>query len=171
MAKEIWKEIPSFDGMYEVSSEGRIRSYNSRGGRQQHFYIIKGYARPNGYLETLLSKDHKTYHVLVHRMILLAFRGPAPDGMECAHLDGNKHNNRINNLAWVTPQENCAHKEIHGTSPKGKRNPKAILVEEDIPIIRKRLQAGEFARVIAFDFGVSGATISDIKIGRRWKHV
>lgn len=97
---------------YEVSNHGRVRSLPRKRTRG-------GILRPgisSGY--QMLSLGGRSR--LVHRLVLVAFRGPCPEGLECAHLDGNRFNNALANLVWVTKTENEAHKRLHGTNPKKK---------------------------------------------------
>lgn len=123
--------------------------------------------RPHHVVVTL--RDRKYRHL--HRLILLAFVGPCPPGLECRHLDGNPFNNRVENLSWGTPFENTADKFRHGTDPSGERNPAARLTENTVRDIRRRCSAGELQREISREFGVSKNTISDIVRRKSWKSV
>jgi hypothetical protein len=72
-----------------------------------------------GYLSAAFRRDGKYVYYLVHRLVLETFVGPCPEGMECLHGDGNKHNNNVGNLRWGTKVENEQDKVLHGTSRKG----------------------------------------------------
>ncbi len=110
---EQWRPIPGFVGKYEASNLGRIRS--ARGILKQRLHITRRYpvvelSLPPG------SREH-----LVHRLVLLAFRGEPPVGNECRHLNGNRTDNRLVNLAWGTHSENSIDQVIHGTHRETRR--------------------------------------------------
>lgn len=97
---EIWKDIPGFEGLYEVSSCGLIR----KGGRIKKLHKDHG-----GYLTVWLSKCSKMKCLKVHRLVALAFI-PNPEGKRTVnHIDGNKQNNHVENLEWATHSENITH--------------------------------------------------------------
>ena len=101
---EEWRSIPGWFG-YEASNLGRIRSPRK---------VLAQHITRNGYLITILSRG-KAKTVSVHKHILLAFRGPAPEGHECRHLNSIRTDNRIENLAWGTHSENAQDQVRHGT--------------------------------------------------------
>ncbi len=107
----------------------------------------------------------------MHRLVLEAFVGPCPEGMQCRHLDGNRSNNHIDNLAWGTPKENCADRGRHGNDYIGEGNPNAKLKEKDIPVIRKLAQEGMYQREIGKKFGVGRRAIGAVLLGHKWMHV
>lgn len=118
---EEWRVIPGFD-MYEVSDQGRVRSWK-RGGRGGHLWraqpkLLKPGVGTHGYRLVVLRKDGKDHTRTVHKLVLLAFVGPAPDGLECRHLNGNEHDNRLANLRWGTRQENVADRMLHAQRRK-----------------------------------------------------
>lgn len=126
MDNEIWKPIPGYDG-YEASSIGRIRSWRGRGfaaGRLMATpLILKMTPDKDGYLHVGLRVDGVTKYRIVGRLVLEAFVGPCPEGMECRHFPDNKPaNNRIDNLSWSTHLENILDKSAHGTLATGLRN-------------------------------------------------
>lgn len=100
MAMEIWKDIPGYDGKYQVSNYGRVRS---TGFDKWHpGRILKLSKVKKGYLRAcLLGKFY-----LVHRLVWEAFNGPIPAGMQVNHIDEDKTNNRLDNLNLMTPKEN-----------------------------------------------------------------
>lgn len=117
-ALEEWRAVVGFPG-YEVSSLGRVRS--------QKFGSLWTVLRPSpgkrGYLRVAMSRDGKTHRRLVHRVVLEAFRGQCPVGMEARHVnDNNTANNAIDNLAWGTRLENAADRDRHGTTARGDRS-------------------------------------------------
>lgn len=111
----------------------------------------------------------RTAHI--HALVLEVFVGPRPDGLECRHIDGNKLNNHISNLAWGTRIENEQDKFSHGTSSRGEGNASAKLTNTDVLDIRKRVANGERYHSIADAFNVSIASICLIANRNTWKHI
>lgn len=110
--KEIWKPIKGYEGMYEVSNLGRVKSLSrlSRQGREYGIHKLKGRILKDyiavGYHQIRLFKEGKGKHFLVHRLVYEAFKGEIPEGFEVNHLDECKDNNSINNLNLLTHIEN-----------------------------------------------------------------
>lgn len=110
----------------------------------------------------------------IHRLVLEAFVGPCPSGMECRHFpDRNPSNNCLDNLQWGTPLENNHDRFFHGTSNKGERHGMAKLTSDDVINIRKEINKGRCKNrsKIAAMFGVCRETIRKIEIGVNWAHV
>lgn len=126
---EQWRPIPGFVG-YEVSDQGRVRSYwRRRRGLVATSRLLKQSPNQRGYLRVgLRAGDGKTKIIFVHRLVLLAFVGPAPEGTECRHRDGRPSNNSLGNLQWNTHLVNMGDTVRHGTSGRGgRRIPKCRL--------------------------------------------
>jgi hypothetical protein len=116
-----WKWVAGFEGLYEVSDHGTVHSLWFRNGRTQNLRLqpkaLGLYVRPDGYVTVALGRGS---HHRVNRLVLEAFVGPAPTPEhEAAHWDGDKCNNRLENLRWVSPVENAADKERHGRVQRG----------------------------------------------------
>jgi len=158
---ENWKPVVGYEGLYEVSDIGNVFSITS--GRQKKFSVHCLDSRP--FIN--LWKDNKQKIFRPHTLVLTAFVGPRPEGMECCHNDGNPWNNCIENLRWDTSKNNHADKVKHGTTNRGERCGTAKLTQAQVDLIRKdtRLQ-----RIIAAEYGVRDNTISRIKSGKRWAH-
>lgn len=159
---ENWKPVVGFEGIYEISDFGRVKTVKT--GRIKTPSVNK----KDGRLSIMLWKNNKFKMMKVHRLVLLAFVGPAPAKHECCHNDGNPQHNHISNLRWDTAAANQADRVKHGTSNRGERCAAAKLTTEQVIAIRAddRLQ-----REIAADYGVRENTISRIKSGKRWAHV
>jgi hypothetical protein len=99
---EIWKDIENYESYYEVSNLGRIKSKRS-------CIIMKNILNNNGYLMCTLSAPGKRKKFSVHRLVAAAFIKNDLDKKQVNHIDGNKLNNIIINLEWVTPKENTNH--------------------------------------------------------------
>ena len=107
---EEWRCIPGFEGRYEVSSLGRVKSYV--GGPTR---ILRQHIRRHRYLSVrLYSGDGSAKRYTVHRLVLSAFHGPCPPGHEGCHRDGDMQNNRSDNLYWGTREQNMADIKSHG---------------------------------------------------------
>ena len=125
-----------------------------------------------GYLAVSLWKvGDRPRRIRVHTLVLMAFVGPRPDGLECRHLDGNPANNHISNLRWGTHRENQLDRRLHGTSNQGEKCNNAKLKVVDVLQIRRRAASGELHRVIAEDFHITRFNISNIVRRYTWKHV
>lgn len=108
MKKEIWRDVPGYEGLYQVSSLGRVKSLHYYGGNQEKVLVAMPKGK-QGYLIVHLCKDRKVLSFRVHRLVAVAFI-PNPDNKPFVnHIDGNKHNNCIENLEWVTAVENVIH--------------------------------------------------------------
>ena len=121
MDAEVWKPLPGWGNRYEVSSLGRVKSLP--------FSVFNGwgeYTKPerimgqspnarNGYIHVMLRFGGKSYCKSVHRLVLEAFVGQCPDWMEGCHNNGDRADNRLENLRWDTPKANNSDKEEHGT--------------------------------------------------------
>lgn len=108
--KEIWKDIKDYEGYYQVSNLGRVKSLDhyvntSRGNRIVKSRILKLYDK-KGYFEVVLSKENKLKYYLVSRLVYSTFNGPIPSGMQVNHIDEDKHNNRLDNLNLMSPKDN-----------------------------------------------------------------
>ena len=118
MNKEIWKDIVGYEGLYQVSNYGRVRSLDRtytqkarNGSILKHTY--KGQIlKPNnvsGYLQVNIQKHKKRNDQKIHRLVAEAFIPNLNNLPQVNHIDGNKHNNHVDNLEWVTTSENQLH--------------------------------------------------------------
>lgn len=171
---EIWKAVEGFEDLYDVSNFGRVRRkrYTNR-----HIDIkiqpklLKLTKTKLGYIRTTLSKKGMPSGFFVHVLVLKTFVGQAPQGCECAHMDGTRDNNHIDNLKWTTRKENHAHKKIHGTSQHGQNNPFAKLTEKDVLKIRELRSKGKTLKEVSSIFNVSMRNISIITNRGSWTHI
>lgn len=110
---EQWRPIPGFPG-YEISDQGRVRSWRPWRG-QPVPRIMRPLPDRAGYLRVAPFRDGRNVFRSIHRLVMEAFVGPLPDGMETRHLNGDKTNNRLSNLAYGTRSENTYDQIAHGT--------------------------------------------------------
>jgi hypothetical protein len=179
---EKWAAVVGFDGAYEVSSFGKVRSLPrsvdavSRWGtvRQMRFTGKELNAVPgnHGYPKVSLRSLGKTTYALVHVLVATAFIGPKPSQKhQINHKNGDKIDNRVENLEWVTPQENVIHRCRVLKLGSGERQHCAKLTAEKVRAIRARYAAGETQDAIAADFGVARPNISFIVRRKTWTTV
>lgn len=178
--KEEWKDVPGYEGLYQVSDLGRVRSLDRSVPHPWCPWarpkFIKGSIqnlRKGVYQEIGLRKNGKVVFFLVHRLVLLTFAGPCPEGMETRHYpDNDPYNNRLNNLQWATKKTNASDKIIHKTLYNGSRQWCAILTPEDVKSIREEYDRGGVSYSdIAQRFGVEPSTIGSAIRRKTWKHV
>jgi hypothetical protein len=174
---ETWLPVIGYEGLYEVSDLGRVRRainapespYTKRG------YVLKPILAAYGYYNvSLCDATGKRKAFRVHRLVMITFVGPRPNGYEVNHIDANKSNNALSNLEYVTPAENLKHAFDHGLQqlgPKGELAPSARFTEVDVREMRRRKHQGEPLSAIARTYRTDPSTISKIVRGLRWAHV
>lgn len=164
--EEIWKDIPGFEGMYQASTLGRIRSLDRlvrvvpRGKECKR--LVKGQIlRPgrqnrSGHFTVVLGRGFGS--MPVHAAVALTFLGPRPDGQDVCHYDGNPANNRLDNLRYDTRTNNIL--DVYRIGGRWRK-----LSLDDIRAISDELSSGKLGSEIARKFGVSQTTVSRIKRG------
>ena len=183
---ERWRSIPGFEEQYEVSDFGNVRSLDvARYVAPTH--IAKGFTKHikgkllkvspkrdrKGKVITVrvsLRRDGQYHHFGVHCLVLEAFVGPRPDGHYGCHIDDQPINNKLNNLYWGTPTQNCADKIRHGNQQRGSEIPWSKLTEDDVRDIRAR--APQTTRTaLAEEYGVGQSQISRIVLRYQWQSI
>lgn len=156
-----WRKI--LNDKYEASNDGRIR--NARTKRE-----VKQFVGKDGYLRTQVAGKTR----LVHRLIGSAFLSKDPERDFINHKDGNKQNNNISNLEWVTRSENEYHAYATGLrdNPLGEKNPKCVLSRDQVEFIKTYYVPRDRdygAKALAKRFGVAHQTICAVASGQNWK--
>lgn len=161
--------IPGFPH-YEVDVNGTVWSTrNWRGyGRRE----ITPVETNGGYLKVRLSTEGDgRVNRAVHRIVAETFLGPRPGGAQIRHLNGDKKDNRAENLAWGTALENAGDREMHGNAPIGIRNPHSKLTDEDVSRIRSLHAEGRGYADIGRLMGIHKAHVRRIVLRINWGHV
>lgn len=169
--QEVWKQVPEFPE-YEVSDMGRVRSYRSNHGPRSEPRLLKQTTGSNGYKLVILYSDAGSKLETVHRLVLLTFAGPCPDGCLARHVhDPCRTNNALSNLAWGTHLENEADKKVHGTGRYacGAENGASKLVENDVVAVRDKYASGKYTQdELARAYGISQRAVGKIVQGKTW---
>lgn len=164
-SKEIWRDIEGYEGLYQVSNLGSVRSLDRIDsiGRHRKAKILKpSFSR--GYPYVNLCKKSKMQFYRIHRLVAIAFLPNPENKEEVNHIDGNTRNNCVDNLEWVTHSENIHHasKTNLFNMPKGESHWRALLTNEEIKSIRKEYiycSREHNTRSLAKKYGVSHRTI------------
>ena len=176
---ERWLPVPDWEGLYDVSDLGRVRSYPRMtvtgmhgGGMLQAVLRGKpGYQYPH----VTLARRGTKKSVPVHKLVMLAFGPPQPPGMEVCHKNGNALDPRIGNLKWGTHRENGRDMIQHGRArgaPSGEANAKAKLTADLVRQLRAEYAAGGCTeRDLAQRSGVNVSTLHRMLTRQTWKNV
>lgn len=180
MSQEVWKPVPGFGNHYEASSLGRIRSKDrivirkhSKSGKNIEFFYKSKLLSPcssdkYGHQVVHIGFNGQRKNVFVHTMVLLAFVGERPDGMECCHINGDPKDNKIDNLRWDTHYSNNQDRKQHGTYALGDKHPMARITEQDVLAIRSSGKSNKELRKI---YAISNSQMHRILTKQSWKHL
>lgn len=163
---------------YRVTPDGNIWSLYIRGSHRgaSEWRIMEFGARTSSYKAkyrrvVLIDELGKRHSHNVHKLILEAFVGPCPEGCESCHNNGNKFDNRLENLRWDTRSGNQLDRLKHGTGCEGEDHYLTKLTDEIVTQIRKEYSEGSTQRQLARKYGVVRGTIAFITQGKTWKHL
>jgi hypothetical protein len=174
-----YKSVPGFPG-YRVGDDGSVWSCWKRIGLGRGTKVVIGDAwrrlrTPTGkrvYPLVVLRRDNKSFTFPVHKLVLLAFVGPRPDGMVTRHFpDHDTRNNALSNLSYGTPLQNSQDCISHGRTYRGTRQHSCKLTEDQVRAIRASYQGGRSQADLAREYGVTFCTITNVVRRRKWKHV
>lgn len=174
---ETWKDIPKYEGRYQVSNFGQVRSLPNK-VRNTTLLMKQSERKSDRRLVVNLTSagdDGKWKQRVweVQQLVAAAFIGSRPDGLEVCHNDGNCQNNHASNLRYDTPYENIQDRKIHDGCNKGELNGQAKLTEEQVKEIKRKLieSDGKGVTAIAREYDVSHALIGKIKRGNIWSNL
>lgn len=177
---EIWKDIEGFEGSYQVSNEGRVRSLPRYKRKTER--ILKPSPNNVGYmLVQLRSGGKERKSKLVHRLVMQAFE-PITEFMEVNHKDLDITNNSLSNLEWVTRQENIDHynnsekaANINRSTTVGSNHHLSDLTDEIVIELRRRWELVKdvygAGRALSREFNIKDSTRRQITSGATWKHL
>jgi hypothetical protein len=172
-----WRPIPSYEGLYEVSNQGDVRSLDRVIRRENILQPLKGKLlapclnKKTGYLHVSLCSQGKQRSYHVHALVASAFIGPCPAGQEVRHDDGVRTHNEASNLLYGTRRENIHDKHRHGTTHRGEQIASAKLKKQDVLEIRRHIKDGKTLAYMAGIYGVSNGAIQSIRDGKTWAHL
>ena len=167
---EIWKDVKDFEGLYQVSNLGQVRSVNhiDNKNRLRKGKIIKSKLDSRGlYIQVTLSNGKKRKTCLVHRLVALAFLDNPLEYKEVNHKDEDKTNNSVDNLEWCTRKYNNSFGSLKNRF-KGENNISAKLNIEKVKDIIKRYKNGEKPNKLAEEYHIYPTHVNQIVSGRRW---
>jgi hypothetical protein len=177
---EVWKDVLEYDGRYQVSNLGRIKSIRKlksqtsikKYGKLQIENILKPEFSKD-YFRIMLSTAGETKRFQVHRLVLASFSRVPLLGEEGNHLDGNTKNNKLDNLEWTTKRGNVEHRIRIGKylSQSGENQCFSKLKTQNVIDIRRLRKEGISARELGKRFGVEESSIRNIVNYKSWKHV
>jgi hypothetical protein len=164
---EVFTDVIGFEDYFQISNLGNVFSKRSSKLLKVHIPKGRGYT---SFSTKIGGRNGVNHNFRVHRLVAEAFIPNPLNKREVNHIDGNKFNNVVSNLEWVTPEENMTHAKLLGLckTPKGVDNSNAKLSKADVLFIRSSLES---SRKLASQFGVSHPTILNVKNGISYKDV
>lgn len=168
-SNEVWVPVLGWEANYEVSNLGNVRS--KRTGN-----LLRPSDCGYGYLGVMLqafwgTPNAKKKSRKVHRIVLESFTGTTKPGMHVAHNNGDKQDNRLENLRWATIEENFADRKKHGTNEGRKGEPRDKLSKDDVRAICELVKQGQSSRAIARKFDIHVTNVDHIRNARTWKSI
>lgn len=173
-----WLPVVGLESLYEVSSDGRFRSRDRtikmRNGVTRRISGVEHRlgTHPNGYQYFKPKMNRVRRARLAHRDVARAFIGPIPDGYHVNHKDGNRSNNRVENLEICSPSHNCRHAQRVLMSNQGSSSFVCKLDEDRVRSMLKDLRSGLMMQTeIADKYGVCLGTVTNIHRKKSWRHI
>ena len=172
MTVENWRPVVGYEGLYEVSDQGRVRSFDRPRGCRGFVYkgrVLKhGYSK--GYPRVNLYRDGVVRFALIHQLIMESFVGPCPDGQQVRHVDDDRLNCTLGNLLYGTHADNIEDSMRNARILKGESHWASLLTEADVIKIRA-LCTNQTQASVARRYGVNQSVISTIVNFKSWRHV
>ena len=167
---EIWKDIPDYEGYYQVSNMGRVRSvdrevrHSSGGMRILKEKVLKPVMNRDGYLKVGLWKDGKMKKFTIHRLVYSAFCGEIPNELQVNHIDEDKTNNKLENLNLMTPKQNSNWGTRNERFAKTQSKP-VVALDEDGNVVFEFSSVREAGRN-----GFNSGNLTECCLGKRRRH-
>ena len=175
--QELWLPVVGYEGLYEVSDQGRVRSLErmkkSKNGSQSLLpaRVLKQFKRCPRYWSVHLSREGKAVNCRVHSLVAQAFLGEKPEGLIVLHGAGGSLDNSLANLSYGSYKQNSLDKHRDGTYLCGERVYCSKLTESQVREIRRLATAGALQQSLAETFGVYETTISAVIRRKTWAHL
>jgi hypothetical protein len=166
---EVWKDVIGYEGLYQVSNFGNVKSLGNEFSRKER--LLKLSFQSKGYLTVVLQKDTKRKMVLVHRLVAEHFIPNINNKPQVNHINGIKTDNRLENIEWVSHRENLDHAIENNLVLKGDKNPTSKLKENEVITIHDFLFKGVCIEVLSKRYNIAFDIISGIRSGRYWKYL
>jgi hypothetical protein len=172
---ERWLPVPDYEGLYEVSDLGRVRSLPRLSKRRNRVYggnVLKPYVsrHTRGYQVVALCRDSEQDNRLVHQLVAEAFIGRCPPGQEVLHGSNGKMDNRLSEIRYGTRSENINDRVRDGQDNRGEKAWTAKLTWEAVADIRSRVASGYPQCALADEYDVSRQAICFVVAGRTWRY-
>ena len=156
---EVWKKITGTDGKYEVSNTGKVRSLNYKSSGKVR--VLKPAPDPKGYMKTMLPYSSKWKTVKIHRLVAEAFIPNPENKPQVNHINGDKADNRAENLEWVSNYDNAHHALDHGLFEN------SIIATQQSNQKRKKPLIAIDSEGNVFEFGSQNEASRQLKVNRR----
>jgi hypothetical protein len=170
---EEWRTIEGFP-FYDISNMGRVRSWKCYGAgnrRDSKPHLLKLVTGSCKYMQVNLHGPDRQKAMLIHRLVLETFRGLCPDGMESCHNNGDRSDNRFQNLRWDTHRSNIQDNRLHDSLLRGEKIGTSKLQPGEVLAIRAIHKCGKSLKSIAKAFGVSDTMAGKIVHRKAWTHI
>jgi hypothetical protein len=168
-SKETWKDIIGYETFYQVSNFGNVKSLGNEFSRKER--LLKLSPQSKSYLTVVLQKNATRKMVLVHRLVAEHFIDNTESKLQVNHINGDKTDNAIENLEWVSHRENLDHAIKNNLTLKGEENRNSKLKDVDVIKIHSLLQRGTTTKELSESYNISYSTIDGIRTNRYWKHL
>jgi hypothetical protein len=175
--QEVWLPVVGYEGLYEVSDQGRVRGLarmkKSKNGSQSLWpaRVLKQFKRCPRYWSVRLSREGKAVNYNVHSLVAQAFLGEKPEGLIVLHGADGSLDNSLANLNYGSYKQNSLDKHRDGTYLCGERCHSSKLTESQVQEIRRQSAAGALQQSLAETFGIGQTAISAIIRRQTWAHL
>jgi hypothetical protein len=171
---EQWRDIPGYEGYFQVSNMGGVRRIAHAEQYNRKANLGPATFKPNkrGYWEVMLARPKFRKLYLVHRVVMLAFVGPCPEGLQVNHINGDKRDNRLENLEYVTASENMRHAAAMGRlNHAGMRGPSRKVSDQHVLLMRALFSKGVTVKQVSKTSGLSISQVRRIKTRQSWDSI